>query len=449
MANKEHLAWLGDGVEAWNARREQVEFTPDLHRARLAHAQLSGANLSYADLSNAILTDADLSSADLSGKVTLSGAKLGYATLTGAILRDVDLTRADLTRATLTGAILRDVNLTRADLTRATLTDSTLIDVDLTRAKLIDADLIGARLDRTDLSKSVLFSTRTAPPPHGIPFHIESVVKFIEYIKNIISEESVLYFRGEGQSNWTLRPAIARKENSDMLEHERDMLDDLISHRPGDFSSANSSLDRWMVAQHHGLKTRFLDITKNPLVALFYACEKQETIGRLRIFAVPKFLIKQYNSDAIRIVSNFARLSYSDQMALLGNDPSDIAFERAKERLLQLIMLERPYFPDWIDVRDLYRVFVVEPQQSIERIRTQSGAFLVSVFHDQFEAHVAARKIRNLPIYDEHELRIPKESKEGILRDLRTLGITRETLFPGLDESAKAITERYKPKTTG
>lgn len=146
---------------------------------------------------------------------------------------------------------------------------------------------------------------------------------------------------------------------------------------------------------------------------------------------------------ACRIVSNFARLSYPDQKALLGNDPSDIVFERAKDRLLQLIWLERPYFHDWIDVRDLYRVFVVEPQQSIERIRTQSGAFLVSVFHDQFEPSVAARKIRNLPIYDEHELRIPKENKADILDDLRRLGITRETLFPGLDESARAITETY------
>ena len=429
MANEEHLAWLGDGIEAWNARREQTEFKPDLRHARLTRAQLSGANLRHADLSNAILdravlTEADLSSANLSEEVRLTHARLGHATLTGAILRDVDLTDADLTHAKLTGA--------------------TLVDVDLTRAILIDADLIGVRLGHTDLSKATLFpGPLKTPLPADIPPHIESVVKFIECIK-VFSRESVLYFRGEGQSNWTLRPAIMRKENGDMLEHERDMLDDLISRRPGDFSGASSSLDRWMVAQHHGLKTRFLDITKNPLVALFYACEKRETIGRLRIFAAPKFLIKQYNSDAIRIVSNFARLSYSDQMALLGNDPSDIGFERAKERLLQLIRLERPYFPDWIDVRDLYRVFVVEPQQSIERIRTQSGAFLVSVFHDQFDARVAAKKIHNLPIYDEYEIRIPKENKVDILDDLRRLGITRETLFPGLDESARAITKTYK-----
>ena len=40
-------------------------------------------------------------------------------------------------------------------------------------------------------------------------------------------------------------------------------------------------------------------------------------------------------------------------------------------------------------------------------------------------------------------IEVPKASKQHIINELRLLNVTRETLFPGLDESAKAITDRY------
>ena len=461
MANEQHRRWLQDGVEAWNAQRKQNAFQPDLSKAALDGKKLEGVDLSSADLSEATLRHANLKDADLRGadltNADLTGANLSHATLTPGNLRPADLSHAipisNLRPAILTDAILIGANLAQADLTDAILTNAKLIN-----ANLAQAILTRARLDHVDLSKSILFSYGTSSvQPHPIPSppKIESVPGFIQYINKIYDDagESVLYFRGETQSNWPLRPTITRTQKDKqkgkekgkcLLENESAMLRDLISDRPNDFSNMTSSLDKWMLAQHHGLQTRFLDVTKNPLVALFYACEKP-TIGRLRVFAVPKSLIKAYDSDAIRIVANFANLSRMDQIALLGVDSVEagLTFERAKERLLQLIRLEKPYFPDWVDVRDFYRIFVVEPQQTIERIRVQSGAFLVSAFHRRYEAPYAQHEIPNLPIYDEHDLQVPQASKEQILKELRLLGITRETLFPGLDESARAITKRY------
>ena len=34
MGNVEHVAWLLEGVERWNARREQMDFVPDFEGER-------------------------------------------------------------------------------------------------------------------------------------------------------------------------------------------------------------------------------------------------------------------------------------------------------------------------------------------------------------------------------------------------------------------------------
>ena len=118
--------------------------------------------------------------------------------------------------------------------------------------------------------------------------------------------------------------------------------------------------------------------------------------------------------------------------------------EFAKLRLYQFIKQEKPYFEERIDPRDFYRVFVVEPQQTSERIRAQSGAFLVSAFHTRFEQQEILKWNDDIPVYAHYQLTIPAGKKTQIIEDLQIAGITRESLFPGLDETTKAITERYE-----
>jgi uncharacterized protein YjbI with pentapeptide repeats len=55
MANEQHLAWLKEGVEAWNARRARDDFIPDLSEANLLGADLFGPILGRAILGRANL----------------------------------------------------------------------------------------------------------------------------------------------------------------------------------------------------------------------------------------------------------------------------------------------------------------------------------------------------------------------------------------------------------
>lgn len=406
---------------------------------------LEGVNLIEANLSHAMLRLVNLKGAALAAAF-LDGSNLNETILSGADLQDAFLEDAQLERADLSGTDLRGAVLTDADLRNAILENA-----DITAANLIGADLSG-----TELWKAKLFSPNTTSQSQfqGQLKTIHSISGLLAEFRNIEryhkreGDDTLFFFRGEPQCGWKLIPSVMREK---FALSESEMILELMSRRPEEFSKMPSALSQWMLAQHHGLKTRFLDVTKNPLVALFHACENNEKHkdddARLHIFAVPRSLVKSFNSHTASVITNFAKLSKQEQDILLGKKvlPQENSYRRtnhyqkAMDRLCQLIQEEKPYFRNRIDIKDFFRVIVVEPQQLSERLRAQSGAFLLSAFHERFERSEVEGKILNIPVYAHYTLSIPHRRKPKIIEDLNLINVRRETLFPGLDESAKAI----------
>ena len=465
MANQEHVKWLLEGVKQWNERRKNNPFRPDLDGADI-HGEFQKAG-KLTDRQRIPLEKINLGESSL-GSTNLSDADLAEANLTGSKLNNSNLTRSDLTNAVIVRADLSGANLSKARLENTNFDHSAMLKANFTQAHLEKAylgnsNLTGASFAASKPWKAYLVSApirsftelleKEEDPPEEPITTVSDLLNAIQTIrKNYNDPQLRFYFRGESKSDadWKLSPSIMR---SNISRKESDMLVDISSRRPEEFNGATSALAQWVLAQHHRLKTRFLDITKNPLVALFFACEENEgDDGKLHIFAALPEMVKPFNSDTISVISNFAKLPKKEQSLLLGkystkNQTPSVNhddYEETMGRLYQLIQAEKPYFAQRINPKDFHKVFIVEPQQSSERIRAQSGAFLVSAFHKRFEKEEILKYNNQVPTYEHRQLFIKNDCKGTILEELRHINFTNETLFPGLESSAKAINELYE-----
>ena len=81
-------------------------------------------------------------------------------------------------------------------------------------------------------------------------------------------------FRGMGDVAFALMPTVGRIRNYS-ASRERSILDAFRRHIPQFDSATSGAWDELALAQHHGVPTRLLDWTTNPLVAARFAAASQ------------------------------------------------------------------------------------------------------------------------------------------------------------------------------
>jgi hypothetical protein len=226
---------------------------------------------------------------------------------------------------------------------------------------------------------------------------IKTFDDFVEALAQPFMDDERTY-RGVSRATYELIPTLGR-----MTQYDDDLLRDYEWHTVDEFRRRAKPLvndmpmDDWewlFLAQHHGLPTRLLDWTSNPLVALHFAVSDDDEL------------------DGAVCCEWFERLFH--------NGSNLMSRSNADERPVQL----GPY--------DVEGVFAVYPTHRHQRYVNQSGFFTI-------------QKAPTIPVTQQIQVKyvIPASLKRRFRTILESFGITRFFLFPSLDELADDIRSRW------
>jgi hypothetical protein len=232
---------------------------------------------------------------------------------------------------------------------------------------------------------------------------ISKLADYIDYI-NIVAQKLPLslnthfLFRGQSQ-DWELLPKIARANNEGYLQFDEKAMFDCFQREAIRFldTRPDNVWDWLAVAQHHGLPTRLLDWSKNPLVALWFTVE---------------CVNREFDSHGV--------------VWIYQPDHSDLITDKRTAG----------------DPFDGHHTKVYAPQHLIPRIHSQDAVFTVHKCLKNSNRFIAMQK-------DEREINklakiiIPAEHFQSICNQLEKLGVHSASLFADLDGLTRHIKKQH------
>jgi len=226
---------------------------------------------------------------------------------------------------------------------------------------------------------------------------IKELHQFIDLIDKKYPADKYVLFRGQ-REDWDLIPKLSRVNVMESVIGTEEKIFRAFNLESASFLNPlpQDDWDRLAIAQHHGLPTRLLDWTKNPLAALWFAVRK------------PPVKLENYG-----VVWAFKP------------ETKDIITEPQKSR---------PF--------EGTRTKVFEPTHVTARIKAQDGIFTLHKYMDEKDGFLALNKNKSY----KHRLekyKVPADAFPVIRGQLHRCGVHSASLFPDLDGLARFITWRH------
>ena len=257
-----------------------------------------------------------------------------------------------------------------------------------------------------------------------------------------------VWFRGEEKCNDYVLPSLFRKNVEGKIEvgyveSEQVLMTKALQYNTSLFDHCNSFIEKIVAMQHYSLPTRLLDVTKNPLVALFFACQNEDEDGRVLYTTM-----KLHNYWESPILNSFLELM------------NEYA-ESATFTIDNICEVLKPIHPEEFNlnlkmgiIEKTTTSYLFMPRYNNDRIRNQQGALIFSAFlgidSDSKELYEDIKKEQDSSIVEEKlkkihlgkkaislddqfsrfKFIIPKDAKSDLLKELDNYGVNEAIVFP-------------------
>lgn len=272
-----------------------------------------------------------------------------------------------------------------------------------------------------DLSGNLAHMTVTIPSAGMSPTAplIGSVEDLMEILGALSADGKEAWFRGHRDETWALEPSVFRSPSH--RDSERSMLARFRQEAAA--TGLQYAFDDWgwiTFAQHYSLPTRLLDWSQSPLVALYFACERD-----------PKHGSGEFECDGEFFYLDPRRLNEEAGDSDGGNP---LLLADADSRLCD-------YLPGR-DAGHRWKPRAVIAPLLFDRIRFQTGTFTVTQVPAPNQEQEPLRQAQGLQSF-----RVSGERKAHLREQLDSLGFNEVTIYRDLDRIATRIKRGHERRT--
>lgn len=273
-------------------------------------------------------------------------------------------------------------------------------------------------------------------------YTVGSFEEYLQIVKEEVSDK--VYYRGQAKSvddGHNLTPSVGRFAHlhsigltrledleREVLETFRNHLITYVAHRP---------VDDWellSLAQHHGLPTRFIDWTTNPLVALYFSLRVENEFDSVKVYVL-NYKPKTYFDFVQESRKITPKPDSATVKAAMDTDPYELD-SAENDSFGETGKTNNGYAKPIPSPFEIIDHVIFTPPHVSERIKAQDGVLMA--YPDPIKPLDPSRYL---------EISINTSARCEILKRLEKFGVFDRQLFPGLDGVAKWL--KYKHYESG